>query len=198
MKRASLAIGLATIVTISTAMFGASAFTSATVSRSPQINVAADGAGPISLSDGDTGIEKIDSNGELSISVSQLSANVDGLNPNATYTFGNETAINGSSSPSASDYVFSITNEDTSSHDVTVEFTSSNSLSANNVQFTLVKADQATGGKKTVKVGSGNSKTVTLSSGETWYVVATFNTGLNGANYVSNSSALSGTLNITV
>lgn len=198
MGRATLAVVLAAVLVLSTVAFGATAFTSATVEREASIDVVADDSGPLQFTSGNTGISKVDSNGELTLDVSLLSGS-SGINPNSSYTFGNESA-DGASSVSASDYVFTINNTDTENHSVDLSYTpdDSNDVGANNVVFKVYKMGDGDGtGPIEVVKSDGETYTFEAVSDTTYHVVVHFDTGIDG-NSIDNSGTLSGTFNVSV
>lgn len=196
MGRATVAVVLAAVLVLSTVAFGATAFTTATIEREASVDVVADDSGPLQITSGSTGISKIDSNGELTLDVSMLSG-TSGINPNASYTFGNASA-DGASSVSASDYVFTLNNTDDVNHTVELTYTPdySTAVGPNNVVFKVYKMGDGNSNKlATVKAGKTDSFTAV--SDTTYHVVVTFDTGIDG-NYVDKSETLSGTLNASV
>lgn len=179
-------VALAVVVIAVAATFGASAFTTGTVSRSASIDVVSDDAGLIGLADGTSGgLVTQTADGVLSIDFTRGGAG--GVNPEATYTLGNP---NDASNQSA----FSISNLDSESHDLTVEYTGVDSGAVGdgtaNIQFQIY--DSSGVGVDTISEES-NSVTLTgIGSGETLYVVMQIDTS-----GLSNSTSLSGTMNVS-
>lgn len=197
MIRSTFAVVVAAILVVSALAFGASAFTAAEVNREATIDVVSDSNGPLQFGSGGTGITEIDSGGELSIDVSLLGGST-GINPNASYTFGSADADD-AASVSASDYVFSINNTDTTDHSISLSYTPDDgSVTANNVVFEVYKMGDGTenGPYATVKA-DGTATSFTANSSTTYHVVATFDTGVDGSD-ITDSGTLSGTFNATV
>lgn len=173
---------------LSTGMIGASSFTTATLERDTNINVVADDSGVIALIDGDSGdVVKQDSNGELKIDFTVGSAS--GVNVDSIYELGNPDW-----SSNTDEQAFNISNEDGVDHTITLNYTVASgdgqgdspdsvtfkvfNSSANNVATATEDADAS----------------FTAASGETFATVVIVNTTMSG---ITNSSDLSGTLNVT-
>ncbi|MGZ0747154.1 hypothetical protein [Haloparvum sp. AD34] len=195
MARATLAVVLAAVLVLSTVAFGATAFTTATVERQASIDVVSDDSGPLQFTSGGTGITEMGSNGELNIDVGLLGG-TSGINPNASYTFGNASA-DGASSVSASDYVFTFNNTDSVNHTVQLTYTPDNSIGANNVVFEVYRLGNGTASGSLATVKAGSSDSFTAESDKTYHIIATFDTGIDGQT-VDTSSTLSGTMNVSV
>ncbi len=163
-------------------VFGASAFTSAELTREANINVSADTDGIITLTPG-ANVDAVDINQD---GVLEINAAPDGngLNVEGVFTFGdNATAHEG-------DDAFSITNADTVQRNLTVEYANvvENEGVDNAVEFVIYDSTGAELG--TVDIGS--NATVTLGAGEEIFVV--INTDTTG---LSSNADLSGDLVIT-
>lgn len=152
------AIGGAALLLLAATMFGASAFTTAEVSRDASIGVTADNESLIALGPGEA--STLDSNGELSIDVNPGST--EGVNVNSTYSFGD------SASPTSS-YAFNITNADSESHSFTLSYENIQNAqgAAAPVNFTVY--DSA--GTEIGSVTPSSTVQTTVSSGETVYIV---------------------------
>lgn len=163
--------------------FGASAFTTATIDRSANIQVSSDSGGIIGLApDADASMVSETTGGELSIDVS--GPNGEGVNVNSQYTIGDSTdPVNVSA--------FSVTNNDAAARNVTFSYAVSGTDSAgatNNVQYTVYDSTSASQGT----FSEGGSVTLnSMPSGATYYVVLTVDT-TNSAT----TDDLSGTLTI--
>lgn len=108
---------------------GSIAYTNATVTRGVSSNIAADSSAVIDLEAGAVSAVT-ETDGQLEIDTTGSSS---GLNGNATFTYGK------SESPTTN-FAFSVTNNDGSSHDLTVELLNMGSLPANS-SFTVTFYD---------------------------------------------------------
>jgi len=174
-----LIIGAAIAVVATTV--GISGFTAATVERQAEINVTDDSGGLVALEPGNEG-QIISEGGELRISMSETSA--DGLNQDATFTFGDPTT------PSQNEaHAFEIRNQDDESHDIGLEYSIGGDPSnAENVEFVVYDAANV----KKFSVTEGGSGAISLGSSESAYVI--MNVDTTG---VDESETLDGTLNVT-
>lgn len=174
---------IAVVLAVSTAL-GASAFTSATVDRSTNINVVSDSQGLIALQDGTSGnLIREDSNGRLAIDFTQASAS--GANSNAKFTFGDNSSGNTS-------YAFNMTNQAGQSHSFTLSYSvtgTDGDTGTENVKFEVYDSSNNHLGT----VSESNSLTQSISAGQTVYVVLVVDT-----NGLTSTSDLSGTFTITV
>lgn len=200
MARRAIAVTVVAILIMSILAFGATAFTSAEVNREANINVVSDGSGPISFGTGGVGMTSINNGGELVIDASSLSS-ASGINPDASYQFGDPSADDVSSSNlTSSDYVFTLTNNDDTSHTINLSYTADNaSVTANNVVFEIYRMGDSgttTGVLATVKA-DGSTVSFSAAAGTTYHVVLTLDTGIDGA-YIDDAGTLSGTLNVSV
>lgn len=181
-KIATIAVAVIAI----TATFGASAYTSGSVSRTSTIDVVNDDQGLIALSDGTSGgLVSTSSNGKLTIDFTKGGAG--GVNPDATYKLGDATDPSNSTA-------FNITNLDAESHDMTVEYTGVDAGATgdgtSNIQFRVFD-----GSGTEVATISEESTSATISgagSGTTYYVVIEVDTS-----GLTNSTSLSGTLTVS-
>lgn len=182
MRRKAAVVAMAVVVMLVGTVIASTAFTNATVERDANIDVVADDSAPISLADGNTGnVVYLASNGELTVDFANP-AGSSGINPNATYELGDTSA------PSTT-YAFTVTNEDSQSHDLTFSYALDGgdpAGSVENVNFTVTDS-----GGNTVTASETSTGTVTLSSGETAYVVVTVN-----STTLTSADDLSGTLTI--
>ncbi|GAD53105.1 hypothetical protein MBEHAL_1865 [Halarchaeum acidiphilum MH1-52-1] len=171
-KLAAIALG---IVVVASA-FGASAFTTATVQRDANINVASDSGGLIGLTAGDSELVSSPTDGQLSIDVAQGDAS--GVNPNSSLTIGNE------SSPA-----FNITNNFPSAHtfNVSYEMGTDPDTTTKNVKFKLFNSTDHVDTVNEDEAYKGE-----LSTGDKLRVVVEVDS--SGA---TKSDDLSGNLNIT-
>ncbi|MFB6120129.1 MAG: hypothetical protein ABEJ68_03320 [Halobacteriaceae archaeon] len=186
MARKTLALVVGLLVLVSTVVFGASAFTSASVQRDASVNVVTDDAGLIAIQDNTSGTLVSQTDTGLSINLANESAS--GVNADATFTFGD-------SSTPLEQHTFNVTNNAGQPLALTFDYTLSGSASDGdsdpNLTFDLY---DASGNHLTTFSEESSSKTVSdVADGETVYVVVTVNTkGL------TTSADLSGTLSVTV
>lgn len=186
MSHTGLSIGVAVLVVLSTIIFGASAFTSATVTRDANVNVVADDKAIIGLADGTSGSIVRKSSGRLNVDFAIGSSS--GANSNATFKLGD-------SSDPTNKYGFAITNNASSQYTFTLDY-SETSGDGNNLEF-LVFND--TGSKLgEVNATSSGSLDITAASGETHYVVIVLDTGAGDGSLLGTSADLSGTFKVKV
>ncbi|MFB6254906.1 MAG: hypothetical protein ABEI06_09875 [Halobacteriaceae archaeon] len=184
MKLKIAALGMAVIAV--SAIIGASAYTTGSVSRSTSIDVVTDDKGLIALADGTSGGLVTMSSGKLNIDFTQGGAS--GVNPDATYKLGNP---NDATNQSA----FNISNLDANSHSMTIEYTGVDSAATGdgtaNIEFRIY---DSSGTKVATVSEESTSATISgVSSGSTLYVVIVIDTtGLTDA------TSLSGTLKVSV
>lgn len=167
-----------------TASLGASAFTTGTVTRSSDVNVVTDDVGLIGLSDGTSGdLVTMNSTGALDINFTTSGA--DGVNTAAHFELGDP------ASPTTQT-AFNVTNNDDTSHDLTIEYTGAGGTADadENIQFQVYNG---TGSKVATVSEETTSQTITgAASGATYYVVVVVDThGLDS------TADLSGTLKIS-
>jgi len=158
--------GLAALVILTGAIFGASAFTSAEVVRDSTIGVEADNNAIISLAPGTVGDSvTLNNNGELQINATPGSSS--GVNVGANFTYGDN------ASPTTS-YAFSITNADSEQRDISLAYNNvaNNQGVSDAVEFEVYDSSGAHVGTVT----SQNDVTNTFTSGSTYYVVMELHT----------------------
>jgi hypothetical protein len=182
-KRIHLVV-LGVSLLLATSIVGASAFTSATIQRDAQITVQNDANAIIGL-DANENVPGVTENtdGELSLNLDEDS----GLNPGATFTFGNST--NGVAA-------FVVANNGTDEYEVSFEYDLSDSSNDGsddaNVQFAVYDetwgSTVATFNEETDY--SSTTPSTTLASGNQRYVVVTVTTD-------GDSTDLSGTLTVS-
>lgn len=164
------------------AFIGATAFTTATVDRDVRVGIDADDAAIIGLQPGTADAATLTSTGELVISPETGSSN--GLNQNATFTYGDDS----SASAAASSYAFNVTNNDDAAHDFTLSY--AQSQGSGTVEFVVAYDSTGDGAvDNTTTVTESSSATVNLASGATAYVVVTVDTG-------AGTTTIEGTLGI--
>lgn len=174
------------VVIAVSAMLGASAYTTGTVSRSATIDVVADDAGLIALSDGTSGdLVTQSSDGTLAIDFTRGGAG--GVNVDASYELGNP-------SDPVNQTAFNISNLDAESHDLTIEYTGVDAAATGdgtaNIQYQVY---DSSGTQVAMVSEEDTSKTISsVASGDTLYVVMVIDTtGL------TSSTSLSGTLTVS-
>lgn len=170
------------LLVVSTA-FAATAFTTGSVERSANVNVVNDDTGLIALQDGNSGdLVFQNSSGALEIDFTQGGAG--GVNTAAHYELGDP--ANGNTT-----YAFNITNLAASSHDLTLDYSGSDSQDSDaNIEFQVYDSTGTQTG--TVSEESGTTTLSGVTSGETHYVVIVVDThGLD------NTADLSGTLTVS-
>lgn len=173
---------------IATAVVGASAFTTASITRETTINVVSDDDGVIALIDGNAAdiVQADSSTGELTIDFAIGSGS--GVNDDATYTLGD------AADPSYR--AFNITNQDTVSHSIELEFTVSDGTSGigDSEASVTFEVFDASGSLVATEDEESGTASFTAASGESFAVVLTVDTTMSS---VDQTDDLSGTLNIT-
>jgi len=156
MRRRGFVTGVAAFLGAGTV--GSVAFSTATVERDVTVSVVNDDSGDaaIGLNPGTVGISSVNGDGELVLDTSD--EDYGGLNPNASFTYGDD------ADPKNNGHVFSVTNNDGESRDVTVSYADSANTA---VSFTF--GDGST-------VDGSTDQTFGLSSGDTVYAAMTVDT----------------------
>lgn len=193
MRKEMLAVGVA--LTLVATAFGASAFTSATVSNDASMNVVSDDEALIGLTDNTSG-DVIDQEESGSLQIDFDAMEAQGFNNNATVTFGDGVANDVGKNDSAND-AFEITNN--ANNDQKIEFTydtSANDNEVDNVKFKLAYKDSGSNLHSRTLTEENSSDTVTFDSipdGETIYVDLVVDT--TGTD-VTDGSNFSGTITV--
>lgn len=186
--RLKIAVLMMAVIAI-TATLGASAYTTGEVSRSSTVDVVTDADGLIALADGSSGnlVYTDGTTGELAIDVTAGTSSATGVNGDATFKLGNESAP-------TTKAAFSITNKDSAARDLTVTYTDSGTGTdttgdSANVAFKVYNST----GTLIGTASEESSLTLTsVASAETHYVVVVIDTtGLGKA------ADLSGTLKVS-
>ena len=165
------------------AVTGASAFTTATVARDAQIDVANDENGAIGLTAGSVSGVSQNGTGALNLALGQ-EGTAQGLNTEGTFTYG------ATGSPTST-FAFKVTNNDSQAHDLTLSyaFDGSDPSSATNVEF-FVYDDT---GSQVATASEGGSATISgVGGGTSHYVLVRVDT-----TGVTSSEDLSGTLTVS-
>lgn len=177
---------LTVLVVVASLIVGASAFTTGSVERSSSVNVVSDNSGLIGLEDGTSGdLVYMNTSNALAIDFTQGSGS--GVNTAAHFELGNP-------SDPTNQSAFNITNNDASTHDITVSYTGAGGTSDgdDNIQFQIYDSTGTQVGT-TVSEESTSTTITGAASGNTYYVVVVVDTyGLD------TTSDLSGTLNVSV
>lgn len=165
MSSRTLTIVLVTAMLFGGSVFAASAFTSAEMTRTANVDVVADNNGIITLTPGSTSAVQLNGSGALEINAA---GNASGLNVEGTFTYGDKTA------PTTTN-AFSMTNAD--SQQRTFEVAANNFATDNAGAVTYTVYDDA--GTKIATVDSATNASIQLAAGETVHVVLeTDTTGL--------------------
>jgi len=180
MGRKLTVLGIAALVLLAGTAVASTAFTTATVDRSANINVENDTNGIIGLAANTAVGGMAQSGGTLDLNLDQGT----GLNNAANFVFGDN-----SSSPSGTP-AFTLTNNDGASHSITMSYSVTGTDSAgstDNVVFSVYDGTDTLVGT----FSEGGSTTFSLSSSASYYVVIEVDTTNLGA-----SDDLSGTLTV--
>jgi len=163
-------IAIALVVALVSTTFGVSAFTTANMSRTSNINVVADNNGLIALEDGTDGsLISQNRTGALSIDLSNGSA--EGANVHAHFEFGD---VDDPGNHSA----FNITNQDTTAHSFTFNYTASNADDDSDIEFRIFKESSLSSPAATVtdQTEPGGVTIDNVGSGATLHVVMVIDT----------------------
>lgn len=179
-------IGVALLVGV--AFIGASAFTTATLERDANIDVVADPSGIIALQDGTSGgLVQQEANGEIAIDFENAGAGL-GANVQSRYELGDP------ANPTT-EYAFNITNQDTVSHQIELEYTVADGTGVGDgVNATEFQAYVGGTPVDAIESEEAGTATYSLNSGQTSEVVVIVDTRKGNLQSTGN---LSGTLNIT-
>lgn len=179
--RVAILVGL---VIVGLGISTASSFTTATLERDANINVVADDAGFIGLTDGNSGNIVQISGDELTISFVQGSAT--GVNVNSLYELGDP--------DDPSQRAFNITNNDGVSHTVTLDYSVTSGDGVGDAQnHTTFRVYDTTGSQVAIATEEATDS-FTAGSGSSYAVVMVVNTT---DDTLGSAADLSGTLNIT-
>jgi len=152
---------LSIVAVLSTGSIGATAYSTANVSRDVTVSLDTDENAAIGLTPS-SNLSAISLNqGELVIDTETGSSS--GLNTNASFTYGD------SSSPSSS-FAFKLTNNDTTSREFTFEITGFSGVFDGNGSLTFTFYDD-TGTEATTVDASGSTSSTTLSSASSLFAV---------------------------
>ncbi|MFB6130156.1 MAG: hypothetical protein ABEJ28_04980 [Salinigranum sp.] len=197
MRTHAVVVVLALTLLAGSSVLAASAFSTATVKRSANLNVVTDGSGLIELTPGATKAVQYDASGELSIDISKTGGS--GVNPNAEYTFGDGSQITAASKPSdlaSTDYAFALKlNDDLngSASGLKLDYAAATN-SEPNVKFVVYEV----GGSKVTTASEESSGTISNPGTKTYGVVLVVDTGAGSASTpLGKGTDLSGTLTIT-
>lgn len=173
------------IIVVSAMLFaglvaGASAFTSAEMTRSANVNVVADDSGVITLAPGTVGDTATLENGELNI---DASPNSTGLNVSGVFTFGD------SANPTT-EHLFTMTNTTAEQQTITMEYVNVTDSQGNTGAVTYTVYDDT--GTEVGTFSEGSSLDVTAGSGASHYIVMDVDT-----NNLDTAADLSGDIKIS-
>lgn len=160
---------IAMVVALVSTTFGVSAFTSANMSRTSNVDVVTDDRGLIALEDGTSGdLIALNATGALTIDLTNGSA--EGANVHAHFEFGNPNDPHNQSA-------FNITNQDAEPHSITLEYTdvASNTDSDVDLKFEVYEPG-ATSPTVTLTDESGSVTVSDVSAGTTLHVVMIIDT----------------------
>lgn len=189
MRKEMLAVGLA--LTLVATAFGASAFTSASVTQNANIEVASDQNALIGFTAGGAGGQMVyNEDGSLQIDTGSL-ADAEGVNANATYTLGNASDVGSSTPVTAENAAFVVTNNDNTAHQFDFSY-SNDSDSSGSVAFDVYTNPGGVNGSDHTDEGTVNATnsvtTSSLENGEKAYVVVHIDTqGMNESDSLSGS-----------
>lgn len=179
---------MALLLLLATASVASTAYTTATLERDTSIDVVSDDQGIIALTDGNSGgIVRIDgTTGELRIDFAVGSAQ--GVNVDSVYELGDPAA--------PTQRAFNVTNQDTVTHNVTLNYTVADGTSGvgdgqSSVEFLVF---DSSGTQVAAEDEEAGTATFTANSGESFAVVVVVDTTMAG---VDQTSDLSGTLGVT-
>lgn len=167
MRTKLLAVGM--VVALVTTTFGVSAFTSASMSRTSNVDIVTDDKGLIALEDGTSGhLIYQNSTGALEIDLTNGSAQ--GANVHAHFEFGNPNDPHNQTA-------FNITNQDAESHSITLDYTgeASNTDGEVDLKFEVYKPG-ASSPTATLTDESGSVTVSSVGSGTTLHVVMIIDT----------------------
>lgn len=183
--RLKVAAIMMAVIAISAA-FGASAYTTGSIDRSSTVDVVTDTNGLIGLTDGNSGDLVYTSGGKLTIDFSNAGISASGVNPDANFTLGNASA------PTTT-YAFTMTNQDSVAHDLTLSYTASDNTvtgdGTDNIKFLVYDSTGSSLG--TASEETALDLTSTASAATVYVVVVIDTTGLTDTNN------LSGTLKVS-
>ena len=180
------ALAFAGVLVLASVAFGASAFTSSTITRDSTIDVTTDTNGLIALEDHSTGTLIDEQSGQLNIDLSRAAAGT-GVNVDSTYTFGD------TSSPFTK-RAFNITNNGDQSVTLDITYTGvdSTAIGDGNDQVAFKVYDNSGSNVANVSEESGISGHA-IASGESLSVILVIDTTYGT---VSSADTLSGTLKV--
>lgn len=173
----------AALLVVSGGALASSAFTTATIDRSAEMDVVADQNAIIALNDESPGGLVAESSGKLTIDFNTTTGG-SGVNPNSEYVIGDNSTANTTSA-------FSITNLDDTSHNISLSYTQEGTNAAGD-QVTFTVYDASNNLVATVTDETAGATVTGVSSGATLYVVISVD-----ASGQAVGEELGGTLTIT-
>jgi len=167
---------------------GTSAFTTAQVDRQANVDVVADEAGLLGLTDGTSG-DLVFQNGEGQLGVDFTAGTAGGANTNALFELGNPDDPTNSQA-------FMITNNDVESHVINTEYraNTSDATTEDNLKFEVY---DGSGALVDTISASGSTASWSAPANTAFYVVITVDTG-HSSDLLGPDADLSGTLGFSV
>lgn len=179
---------VASIILVAGVSVGTSAFTTAQVDRQANVDVVADEAGLLGLTDGTSG-ELVFQNGEGQLGVDFTAGTAGGANTNALFELGNPDDPTNSQA-------FVITNNDVESHVINTEYraNTSDATTEDNLKFEVY--DDSGALVDTISA-SGSNASWSAPANTAFYVVITVDTG-HSSDLLDPDADLSGTLGFSI
>lgn len=168
---------------------GTSAFTTAEVDRQANVDVVADDAGLLGLTDGNSG-NLVYQNSSDQLAIDFTNGTADGANTDAKFVLGDP------ENPGSSQ-AFIITNNDAESHTIEATYNANtdDAQNAENLKFEIYDGGSL---KTTIKASSDSAVTWEAPAGSSYDVVVTVDTGHDSAAVLQSDADLSGTLEFRI
>lgn len=168
---------------------GTSAFTTAEVDRQANVDVVADDAGLLGLTDGNSG-NLVYQNSSDQLAIDFTNGSADGANTDAKFVLGDP------ENPGSSQ-AFIITNNDAESHTIEATYNANtdDAQNAENLKFEIYDGGSL---KTTIKASSDSAVTWEAPAGSSYDVVVTVDTGHDSAAVLQSDADLSGTLEFRI
>ena len=179
---------VAGIILVAGVSVGTSAFTTAQIDRQANVDVVADDAGLLGLSDGTSG-ELVFQDGAGQLGIDFTAGTAGGANTNALFELGNP------NDPTTSQ-AFMITNNDVESHVINTEYraNTSDATTEDNLKFEVY---DGSGALVDTISASGATASWTATANTDYYVVITVDTG-HSSDLLGPDTDLSGTLGFSI
>jgi hypothetical protein len=168
---------------------GTSAFTTAEVDRQANVDVVADDAGLLGLTDGNSG-NLVYQNSSDQLAIDFTNGTADGANTDAKFVLGDP------ENPGSSQ-AFIITNNDAESHTIEATYNANtdDAQNAENLKFEIYDGGSL---KTTIKASSDSAVTWEAPADSSYDVVVTVDTGHDSAAVLQSDADLSGTLEFRI